>query len=158
MYGEFPFYLHLDQVEKLAEPYGLNAMIVCQLQSLIDDTSTELDEIFSEFGQTIAHAVSYLSCAVYEDRHHRMVKQNETLSTLEGFEESERLALVVKTCDQYVDAKASRVFFPERFAKYQSDYATFRDAVYRPGLCEKVWLDLDRLMEIGTFLGRTEHH
>lgn len=154
MYGEFPFYVHLDQVEKLGEPYGLNVMIVSHLQSLVDDTTTHLDELYAEFGETIALAVSYLTCTISEDRHHRTIKQNETLSTLEGFDESERLALIVKTCDQLVDAKASRVFFPERFVLYQKNYAEFRDAVYRPGLCEKIWLDLDRLMEVGTLLGR----
>lgn len=153
-YGEFPYSIHLDQVEKLAEPFGINAMIVAQLHDVLEDTTTCIDELRTDFGELISLSVSYLTDPIRGNRLAKKQQLYQRLQLLDENEEAEKLALIVKACDRLANVKASRLFHPDKFIMYQTEHAAFRQAAYRVGLCDMIWWELDRIIDAGTHLGR----
>ncbi|KXF83194.1 HD domain-containing protein [Enterovibrio coralii] len=153
-YGEFPYHVHLDDVERLSQPFGLNAMVVAQLHDILEDTTTSVDELILDFGEVIALSVSYLTDPLGVDRATRKKQLYERFKQLDELDDAARLALIVKACDRLANVKASRLFHPEKFVLYQKEHADFRSATYRRGLCEMIWWELDMMIEVGDKLGR----
>lgn len=153
-YGEFPYFYHLNDVEKLAEPFGINAMIVAQLHDVLEDTTTSIDELSTDFGEMITLSVRYLTDPVVGDRASKKKEINQRLQTLNESEDAAKLALIVKACDRLANVNASRRFCPEKFTLYQHEHAAFRQAVYRVGLCEMIWWELDMIIEMGDKLAK----
>lgn len=153
-YGEFPYHVHLDEVEKLASSYGYTARIVAQLHDILEDTSTDLTELHQEFGSCVAMAVSYVTDPDLPERVERKKVLNVRLSMLNEEDEASKLALIVKACDRLANVRASRLFSPERFDNYRHEHPAFKQAVYRKDLCEKIWWELDSLIDVGAYLGR----
>ncbi|WP_434361619.1 phosphohydrolase [Parasalinivibrio latis] len=149
MYGEFPYFVHLDAVAKLAEPFGQSAVIVAQLHDVLEDTGTTYPELLIEFGDVIADAVCYVTDPILSTRPERKRLLNERLATLDTVDEASRIALIVKACDRLANVKASRLFLPEQYEKYRLEHTEFRAAVYRPLLCDKIWVELDWLIQNG---------
>ncbi|WP_087022564.1 HD domain-containing protein [Thaumasiovibrio subtropicus] len=146
-YGDRPYSYHLDSVADLAQPFGSDAMIVAQLHDLLEDTETSVDEIAAEFGFTIADAVMYLTDSSEITRSVRKEEANSRLRNLTVFEESARLALIVKACDRLANVRASKMFSTKHLTRYREEHGAFRNACYRKGLCEAIWWELDNLIE-----------
>ncbi|MCC4798622.1 phosphohydrolase [Enterovibrio norvegicus] len=153
-YGEFPYHVHLDDVERLAQPFGMNAMIIAQLHDVLEDTTTSVDEIVHDFGELIALSVSYVTDPIASDRATRKKQLNSRLQSLDENDDAAKLALIVKACDRLANVKTCRLFSPDKFVMYQSEHAEFRKAAYRHGICEMVWWELDMLIEVGDKLAR----
>jgi (p)ppGpp synthase/HD superfamily hydrolase len=145
-YGIYPYFFHLDAVTEYAKPYGTEAMIVAQLHDIIEDTSATFDEIFDLFGETVANAVSYITDVNLDDRFQRKQEMNQRLFTLKIEDKCSRLALIVKTCDRLANVKASSIDSRRHYRMYQSEHEDFRKAVYRKGLCEELWQQLNPLI------------
>lgn len=146
MYGLVPYYVHLEAVSRLASPFGTDAMIVAQLHDVVEDTETSVDELAADFGYLVADAVGYMSDGNLEDRHSRKHEINQRLGSLDISEEAARLALIVKACDRLANVRASLRSPDQHFEKYQQEHPNFRKAVYRRGLCEAIWWELDNLL------------
>lgn len=153
-YGEFPYFVHLNEVEKIAQPFGNNAMILAQLQSILDSTLTSFDELYFDFGEVIAVSVRCLSRPVCGDILNKENVNFHYFQCIDENEEAGKLALIVKACDRLATVKTSRLFYPENFSQYQAEHDAFRKAVYRVDLCEMIWWELDMLIELGKDLGR----
>ncbi|AMG29256.1 HD domain-containing protein [Grimontia hollisae] len=153
-YGEFPYHVHLDDVERLAQPFGINAMVVAQLHDVLEDTTTSVDELLQDFGEKIALSVSYLTDPMVGNREERKRQINQRFRELDESDEAAKLALIVKACDRLSNVKACRLFHPEKFIRYQREHPEFRKAAYRHGLCEMIWWELDMLIEVGDKLAR----
>lgn len=153
-YGEFPYHVHLDDVERLAQPFGTNAMVVAQLHDVLEDTTTNVDELILDFGEKIALSVSYLTDPIGCDRAERKRQINQRFCKLDESDEAAKLALIVKACDRLANVKACRLFHPEKFAQYRREHPEFRKAAYRHGLCEMIWWELDMLIEVGDKIAR----
>ncbi|SMY33838.1 GTP pyrophosphokinase rsh [Photobacterium malacitanum] len=145
-YGEFPYSVHLDAVAKLAEPFGLDAMIVAQLHDIIEDTNTSFNELAEYFGFTIADAVNYVTDVKLEDRAKRKLEINQRLAALNIEEEAARLALIVKVCDRLANVRSSSKSSPRHYKMYQHEHPAFKQAVYRSGLCDGLWEELNALI------------
>ena len=146
MYGDLPYYVHLEAVSRLASPFGTNAMIVAQLHDVMEDTGTGINELISDFGFVVADAVKYISDSQLPDRKSRKEEINGRLSVLSPDEESARIALIVKACDRLANVRASLSCKENYYEQYQMEHADFRKAVYRQGLCEAIWWELDNLL------------
>ena len=145
-YGSVPYYVHLEAVSQLASPFGTDAMIVAQLHDIVEDTETSIDELAADFGYLIADAVAYMSDGKQTDRQLRKEEINQRLASLDITEEAARIALIVKACDRLANVRAS-LRSPERyFERYQQEHPNFRKAVYRRGLCEAIWWELNNLL------------
>ncbi|GAB3521431.1 MULTISPECIES: HD domain-containing protein [Photobacterium] len=147
MYGAVPYYVHLDAVSRLASPFGTDAMIVAQLHDVIEDTPTSIDELAADFGYLVADAVGYMSDGKLEDRAARKADINFRLGALDVDEEAARIALIVKACDRLANVRASSKSTEKYFHLYQQEHPDFKQAVYRKGLCEAIWWELDNLLK-----------
>ncbi|WP_299013304.1 HD domain-containing protein [uncultured Photobacterium sp.] len=148
LYGDVPYYVHLEAVSRLASPFGTDAMIAAQLHDVLEDTETTVEEIAADFGYMIADAVGYMTDGKLKDRLERKTHVNLRLSSLDISEEAGRIALIVKACDRLANVRAS-LHSPEKyFSMYQQEHPAFRQAVYRKGLCEAIWWELDNLLKL----------
>ncbi|KLV03320.1 phosphohydrolase [Photobacterium aquae] len=147
MYGDVPYYVHLEAVSRLASPFGTDAMIVAQLHDVLEDTETSVDELVADFGFVIADAISYISDGKLADRAKRKSQVNQRLANLDINEEAARLALIVKSCDRLANVRASLTSPEAYYQQYQAEHPAFKAAVYRKGLCEAIWWELDTLIE-----------
>lgn len=145
-YGEFPYSVHLNTVAKLAQPFGIDAMIVAQLHDVIEDTDTSFNELSDRFGFTIADAVNYVTDVKLEDRAKRKLEINQRLAALNIEEDAARLALIVKVCDRLSNVRSSYKSSPRHYKMYQHEHSAFKEAVYRPGLCDDLWIELNALI------------
>ncbi|OOF11158.1 hypothetical protein BZG82_05020 [Salinivibrio sp. PR5] len=157
-YGAQSYRCHLDHVERIAAPYGEDARIVAQLHDILEDTATRVEEIAERFGPTIARAVMLVTDPRKPTRHERKRALNQRLIALDPSDEAAWLALVVKTCDRLANVIASSEHSPPRFQQYQREHGGFRVAVYRPGLCDNLWAELDGLIDAGQQADRHPDH
>ncbi|MCG7496462.1 HD domain-containing protein [Vibrio sp. Of7-15] len=146
-YGDLPYYRHLDEVAEIASPFGNLAMIVAQLHDVLEDTDTTVDEIAHEFGFTVANAVFFVTDCEHDNRLIRKKNMNKNLACLNVEDDAGRLALLVKSCDRLANLRASKRISSYHFERYQKEHADFRAAVYRPGLCEAIWWEIEQLVK-----------
>ncbi|MEC6898559.1 HD domain-containing protein [Photobacterium piscicola] len=145
-YGELPYAVHLNTVAELAQPFGVDAMIAAQLHDVIEDTDTNFNELVDRFGFTIADAVNSVTDVKLEDRAKRKLEINQRLSALNIEDDAARLALIVKVCDRLSNVRSSRKSSPHHYKMYQHEHSAFKEAVYRPNLCDDLWRELDALI------------
>ncbi|WBA10205.1 HD domain-containing protein [Salinivibrio kushneri] len=157
-YGAQPYRCHLDHVERIAAPFGEQACIVAQLHDILEDTATRVDEISALFGPTVARAVMLVTDPRRPSREERKRALNQRLIALDPSDEAAWLALVVKTCDRLANVIASSEHSLPRFQQYQREHGGFRIAVYRPGLCDHLWRELDGLIDAGQQADRHPDH
>ncbi|MCB1584441.1 MAG: bifunctional (p)ppGpp synthetase/guanosine-3',5'-bis(diphosphate) 3'-pyrophosphohydrolase [Xanthomonadales bacterium] len=140
-YGEHPYAVHLDAVAHIAEPFGENAVTVAYLHDVVEDTEVSLSQIKELFGSLVASCVAILTDEPGDSRKERKAKTYEKMSQVSGETE---LALIVKVCDRLANVKACVADNNTRLLNvYQQEQATFRSAVYRPGLCDDLWHELE---------------
>ncbi|MDX1302826.1 phosphohydrolase [Photobacterium sp.] len=147
MYGNLPYYVHLETVSRLASPFGIDAMIIAQLHDVMEDTETSVDELAADFGFLVADAVQYMTDGKLEERAKRKIDINQRLGLLDTAEEAARLALIVKTCDRLANVRASKSSSKRHYDMYREEHPSFKKAVYRKGLCEALWWELDSLID-----------
>jgi len=140
-YGDQPYAYHLDAVVALLEPYGNEAQVIGYLHDVVEDTAVTVSQIETLFGSLVAGAVGILSDQPGEDRKERKRKTYALMAEVTGELE---IALLVKTADRLANVQAcvdhNR---PNKLRMYQQEHPTFRQAVYRQGLCDDLWERLD---------------
>lgn len=144
MYGTQPYAVHLDAVVGLLSPYGTEAQIIGYLHDVVEDTAVTESDIRHHFGPRIAECVSLLTDAPGASRAERKARTYARLATVVGASE---LALVVKVADRLANVRTC-VLDDRRglHAVYRREQPAFRQAAYRAGLCEPLWLELDALL------------
>lgn len=136
-YGNQPYSTHLDAVVELLEPYGPLAQTIGYLHDVVEDTSVPIDEIQTEFGDLVARCVLLVTDAPGAARSDRKAATNAKLAKVEG---EERVALIVKAADRLANLRASALSGNDaKLAMYRSEHAAFREAAYRPRLCDSLW-------------------
>jgi len=142
-YGEFPYSVHLDEVAMIASDYGEQAEVVAFLHDVVEDTETTPEEIEAIFGSLVARCVSILSDEPGETRKIRKAATYRKMDKVTGEEE---LALLVKAADRLANMRACiRIQDLNFLAKYQAEHPAFHKAVYRPGLCENIWREIEHI-------------
>ncbi len=140
-YGVHPYSSHLDAVAKLAGPYGEQAEVIAYLHDVVEDTDVGLKEIEDHFGKLVADAVSILTDEPGSNRKERKSKTYAKMSRVSGEAE---IALVVKAADRLANISACVADKnQELLDMYKSEHKVFRDSVYRPGICDELWRELD---------------
>ena len=143
-YGTRPYAFHLDAVADLAAAYGEDARAIAYLHDVVEDTAVSVPDIEAIFGSRIAECVSLLTDKSGADREKRKASSYAVLATLEG---SGRIALVVKAADRLANVRACLQDGKfDLWERYKREHRQFRQAVYRPGLCEPLWAELERLL------------
>lgn len=144
LYGNYPYSFHLDEVAKIASAYGEEAIVVAYLHDVVEDTSTDLDEIESEFNGFIARCVGILTDEPGASRKERKAKTHDKMAKIQGDLE---LALIVKASDRLANLRACVAEDNEKMLmKYKEEHVKFREAVYRANLCEPLWQEIEEII------------
>ncbi len=142
-YGEHPYVVHLDAVAELVQQYGEPAVVIAYLHDVVEDTDVRLRDIEKEFGRLIADCVAVLTDEPGEDRKERKAKTYAKMARVCGETE---IALLVKAADRLANMRACVADKKERLLRvYEVEYLVFKEAVYRPGICDEIWAELAEL-------------
>lgn len=140
-YGDKPYSYHLDSVVSLLEPYGEKAQVIGYLHDVVEDTDVSLAEIEELFGTEISQAVGMLTDQPGKNRKERKQKTYDLMATVQGDLE---IALLVKTADRLANITACLEHGrTDKLKMYQDEHSHFKRAVYRPGLCDELWVRID---------------
>ena len=144
-YGVHPYVTHLDAVAGIVSRYGEQAEIIAYLHDVVEDTDVEIDEIKAVFGKQVSEAVSVLTDEPGANRKERKTKTYAKMSRVSGQAE---IALIVKAADRLANFRNCIEEENEKLlAMYKDEFEMFRNAAYRPGICEELWDELDALQE-----------
>lgn len=145
-YGDSPFVQHLDDVAAIVRAHGFFHEVVAYLHETLNDTAADEEDLRREFGDPVARQVAFLTEPPAKNRRAR---KDEFFRRLAGAGEEYWPALVVKAAERLANVRASlQDENASMVGMYVRAYRPFRDAVYRPGLAEPIWVELDSLMEI----------
>lgn len=143
-YGDQPYTAHLDAVAELLQPYGEVAQVVAYLHDVVEDTQLTAERIAAAFGDHVARCVRLVTDEPGTDRGDRKIRTNAKLSKVDA---GLQLALVVKAADRLANLRTS--IRGGNFAKlemYRLEHAAFREAAFRPGLCDELWAEMERIL------------
>jgi len=142
-YGDYPYFVHLDEVAAIAAAYGETAEIIAFLHDVVEDTDTTVEGVKSVFGALIANCVAILSDEPGETRKIRKTATYKKMALVHGEEE---LALLVKAADRLANMRACIRIKDQGFLDlYKSEHNTFHAAAYRPGLCDDIWAEIEKI-------------
>lgn len=111
------------------------------LHDVIEDTSVIYDDIEGIFGVFVASIVMAVTDSDGKNRKERHI--NTYWRTRET-----HFATIVKMCDRWHNQKRS-IELNEKFAKmYADEYTYFKFALYRPGMADALWSELDEQYEV----------
>jgi guanosine-3',5'-bis(diphosphate) 3'-pyrophosphohydrolase len=148
LYGDHLYIRHLEMVSTLVEPWGETAQVLAYLHDVVEDTPISIDVIKKEFGEEIANYVDLITDCNGKNRKERKLKTNEKLSKIND----EVLVLVVKVCDRIVNVGMSIATKNKKLLEmYKKEHEEFKNAVYRKGLCDKLWDLLDYSIQLEEF-------
>ena len=110
------------------------------LHDTVEDTSVDFDQLQEVFGPFIANIVRAVTDSDGKNRLERHIK------TYWRTRENGH-AIIVKMCDRWHNHKRS-IERNERFVKmYSDEYLYFKFALYRPGVADALWNELDEQYE-----------
>ena len=147
-YAGRPYVFHLDAVAKLLEPYGVEAQVIGYLHDVAEDTPTPLQRIRQTFGDRVAECVRLVTDEPGENRAARKKQTNAKLTKVQG---EATLALIVKAADRLANLRTSAMSAAagdsSKLEMYRREHPAFRAAALRPGLCDALWAEMDRVLE-----------
>lgn len=141
LYGTQPYTIHLDTVAELAVPYGEIAVIAAYLHDIVEDTDTSLEAIEKEFGKDVAACIALLTDEPGVNRKERKAKTYAKMAN-----SNNKVALIVKACDRLANLRCCKKDNPDLLKMYQKEDAAFKQAVFRDGLCEQIWQEIETIL------------
>ena len=145
-YGEFPYSYHLEKVSENLNKYrpgDLNesCFVAAWLHDTIEDTEITFQQLFDEFGRTVARIV--FACTD-EPGANRKERHERTYPKLMA---AGRDAIAVKLADRISNVEHSLHYNHGMFQMYQKEYPDFKKALHLPGELKEMWATLDTLMQ-----------
>lgn len=137
-YDGYPYYYHLEQVVDVLKEYGYTDdkyIIAGYLHDTIEDTDVSYNDIKTKFGQEIAEIVY---CVTDELGRNRVERKTKTLPKIAGNFD----AIIIKLADRIANLRS-----PKKKGMYVKEYNTFMDHLYKVGLCDDMWKELDELVK-----------
>lgn len=165
-YAELPYVFHLDYVfsgfmkfpikEESLLDFGFDKSELLKIIGLaiythdvIEDTKITREDLAFEFNQILADGVSNLSNIEGKNRKETISLTNQKYSSFKTTNIDEYIALLVKPYDRWGNFHYSIETKNKRMAKlYFDEYRAFRKAVYREGIAEDIWKELDSLYSL----------
>ena len=148
-YGLCPYLRHLEDVAAIVASHGDEAMAIAYLHDVLEDVKgATVRELVETFGTKIAECVKICTDEPGENRPERKRKTNAKMAGVKGDLE---IALVVKAADRLANVRESvrsSLLDPDNkhLPKYRAEHPEFRLAAHRPGLCDEIWAELDKLL------------
>ena len=151
-YGAQPFIHHLEQVAHIVNGYGDDAITLAWLHDIVEDTKISVDDLVRPFGNNMARWVAIVTDP--SDVVGRSAKKAMSNKKFSMVEPVDHVALIVKAGDRL--ANMSSCYHDQMlnlFERYKREYPAFKEAAYRPGLCNDIWEAMDdyatKLVDLG---------
>ncbi|RBP44450.1 HD domain-containing protein [Roseimicrobium gellanilyticum] len=152
-YGTHPYVYHLEQVVHLLKPFGAAAQVIGFLHDVVEDTEMPIESIAEEFGELVGDCVKLLTDSPEGTREEKKARSHAKLAKV-PVEQATRLALIVKAADRLANlrhcakgVKSGDPVAAKKLAMYRKEHSAFREAVYRIGLCEDLWEEMEEIFE-----------
>ena len=127
--------------------------VIAYLHDVVEDADIELNTIEIEFGKFVADCVSILTDEAGNNRKERKEKTNFKMKNVSGELE---MALIVKASDRLANMLACIADNNhELLSMYKNEHEAFKNSVYREGLCDMLWYELDRIFNFSQHNGYT---
>jgi (p)ppGpp synthase/HD superfamily hydrolase len=141
-----PLVTHLDEVAVLVREFGELYQLVAYLHHILDETEVPLMKIVEDFGSVAADCVElFVTQPQRNPKEQRRLAYAELAKILPDGERAP--ALVVKAADRLANVQDAYIKEAKgRLRKYRKDHHDFVAAVYRPGLANEVWRELNELV------------
>jgi (p)ppGpp synthase/HD superfamily hydrolase len=142
-YGTAPYVVHLDEVARIVssvDPHE-DAAAVAYLHDVLEDTSVTAETVEGNFGTFVRLCVEIVTDPPGATRKERKALLHERLKAVP---ESHYLALIVKAADRLANVRSSARDNPGLLSMYRKEHAAFKDAAFRPGLCDELWAEMER--------------
>ncbi len=152
-YGVHAYVYHLDAVSSLLVPYGETAVIVGYLHDVLEDTDVSYETLAQAFGERVAHLVKLVSDEPGRNRRERKAATNAKLVAVTA---TDSLSLVVKAADRLANIRQCVLELKglpgqspsdSKISMYRREQTEFRYAVWRAGLCDPLWEEIDSIMD-----------
>jgi guanosine-3',5'-bis(diphosphate) 3'-pyrophosphohydrolase len=145
MYGNKSYIYHLDMVHKIVRgDYNEYVEVLAYLHDVKEDTNFPTQVIVKLFGDYVNTCVDLISDCDGKNRKEKKLKTNKKLSEI-GNDYS--IVLIVKVADRLANLiECCLTENKSLFDMYQREHVEFKKAVYRKGLCDELWLDLDKMI------------
>lgn len=138
------YYNHLIEVDNYVKrdvyvkKHGNKIRILAYLHDILEDTHVIIEEIAAHFGKEIADAVVWITDPPFSNRKTRKLVANQKFKHIpKEFE----WVLIVKAAD-----RLANVFHKAKNDMYLAEFDKFREAVYRPGLCDEIWEGIEKVL------------
>jgi (p)ppGpp synthase/HD superfamily hydrolase len=150
-YGGHPYVYHLEAVVHLLKPFGNAAQVIGFLHDVVEDTDVPLERITEAFGALAGDCVKLLTDSPEGDRAEKKARSHAKLAKVPADHET-KLALIVKAADRLANlrhcaqgVKNGDATSVRKLARYRDEHSAFRAAVYRLGLCEDLWEEMEQI-------------
>ncbi len=144
-YGQHPYVKHLDDVAAVCRYYFVccdELVEIAYLHDVLEDTDVGVDQLSDQFGVLVTDACLVLRDEPGANRRDRKRRTHAKLAM-----STNRWALKVKAADRLANVRACLEHDPDGLLDmYRGEHAEFRKAVYREGMCEMLWVELDGLL------------
>lgn len=157
-YGEHHYVVHLDEVADLVLGEHIassgadrlwflpqDSVYTAYLHDVLEDTLVSKEELVARFGADVAVCVDGLTDPPGVNRRERKELLHERLSRLDPCVSNDRVILVVKASDRLANLRRSCSESPSLLRMYRAEAEAFRAAAFRPGLCDSLWAEIDRI-------------
>lgn len=153
-YGSAPYVKHVEEVVAIVttlplqvfgnEEHLAHLRSVAWLHDVLEDTPVTQDFLASKFGDVVSVAVATLSDEELPTRRERKEEIHRRLKLVSAAHLPYRLALIVKVADRLANVRSCvRNKSIGLLKMYVKEHDAFRDAVYRPDLCDSWWNELE---------------
>ena len=140
--GNRPYIYHLDQVVENLHNYGIYPQIIGYLHDVVEDTNVTTEEIITKFGVYVGTCVDFLTDNKTLPK--RKEKKEAFYKKMKTVDENHKVVLIVKAADRLANVSNG-----EKLQMYKREHTKFKEAVYRPGLCDDIWNKINKIMEPG---------
>ena len=148
LYGKSPYITHLDDVATLLHIHQhREAVAAGYLHDILEDTSVGREELEQKFSADLTAIVAFCT-----DEHGRNRKERKKATYKRMRQQIGSnyhwlpVALATKVADRLANVEASVEDSPDRLKMYRDEFVEFRDVLFRPGTCDSMWEELDRLL------------
>lgn len=134
----------------MARPWGPVAEAVAWLHDVVEDTDVSSYDVFMSFGDPVASCVWIVTDPGGRNRKEKKLRLHERLKEIvandaKGYVQY-RPALLVKVCDRLANLRAGKAGNPGLLKMYRKEHTAFKDAAYVPGLCDRLWNEIEEIL------------
>jgi len=146
LYGDLPYEIHLQNVvntalnyiELVDERYRDSVVAACWCHDILEDTDQSFNDIKEKLGYHVADLVFIVTDELGRNRIERALQTYLKIMR-------SNLGTFIKLCDRISNASTSKNNKHPMFNKYKKEHILFKYALYKKGIYEEMWNELEKI-------------